>query len=145
MPNPACDDSLVLTCLGGERHGFEHGDNVTISGVRMLDRDKPWTVNNVGPFAFAIGDADDPVRLEHFPDGPLHDAKAKQVKLPVLVHHEPLEHSETEPEFVQTDWSRPERAAKLHMLFRSMELFEEKHAREFDPMTDRYVTKTKHI
>ena len=137
MINPEAPSSVSLTCVGGERHGFQRGEYVRISGIPSLERSDPWPVEDLGPFAFAVGSASDPARLLPLSAATGADAKAVQVKVPSTLHHLPLEHAETEPQFVDTDWSRPGRAANLHMIYRAVEMLEEKKARPFDPEADK--------
>lgn len=103
----------VVTCLDDTRHNMEDGDYVTFSevqGMTELNGCEPLKIKVLGPYTFSIGDTS---RFSEYVRGGI----VTQVKMPKILHFEPLQTALKNPEFLVTDFGKFDYPEQLHLAF----------------------------
>lgn len=114
--NVSKDEEGIVNCIGESRHGLQDGDLVKFNGIRGMTElnGNTYKVTTVGPFAFSIGDTTD---FGDYEGG----GTAIQQKQPKQMKFKSLFESRSNPQFLTTDWAKPDRSDKLHLAFRAVE------------------------
>lgn len=117
------DSDGLVSALDETRHGLEDGDHVTfteVQGMEKLNNSEPRKITVKGPFTFSVGDVSG---LGQYQRGGLYT----QVKMPKVIHFEPLISQLKNPEFVISDFAKFDHPSQLHIGFQALHQFSKSH------------------
>ena len=113
------DSDGLVSALDETRHGLEDGDFVTfteLQGMEALNNAEPRKITVKGPYTFSIGDVSN---LGQYKRGGLY----QQVKMPKIVHFQPLLEQLKRPELLMSDFAKFDRPQQLHLGFQALHEF----------------------
>jgi ubiquitin-activating enzyme E1-like protein 2 len=114
----------VVSCLDGQLHGLETGDQVEFKEVVGMEtlNGKTFPVKVLSPSQFSICDTSGP----EFPPY-LHGGIARQVKVHKTLDFESLERQLGAPDCLLVDLARPQASLQLHTAFLALHRFSLTH------------------
>ena len=113
------DSDGLVSALDETRHGLEDGDFVTfteVQGMEALNNAEPRKITIKGPYTFSIGDVSN---LGQYRRGGLY----QQVKMPKVIHFQPLSEQLKKPELLISDYAKFDRPQQLHLGFHALHEF----------------------
>jgi len=113
----------VVTLVDDHRIPFEEGDYVTfadVQGMTELNSSPARPIKVLGTYTFSI---EDTTKYSAYKTG----GYVTQVKQPVVHKFLPLQESWENPVFLTSDFAKFDREVPLHLGFRALDLFREKH------------------
>lgn len=114
----------TVTMLDDNRHGLQDGDWVKfaeVEGMPKLNDGTPHRIEVLGPYAFRIA-------LDDSYGSYVRGGLYQQVKVPVKLAFQSLEHQLAAPEFVYSDYAKFDRPPQLHIGFAALHAFRTRHA-----------------